>query len=620
MMKKIVLALLGLGILAPILAQSQPWAAVSDGRRNYTLTLGNGDCPKLELAGMNNSDSTDMQGNPTGALQQMPALTAQLQEQIVVLEAQLKTMKPDDPSRPGLEAGLKQLRDALANMPKPPAPPKPLSLEQTLVKLRKDLSLQIGSGSLPALEKSAEASSAGLASRTALVALWYGKPAASLGLLLRAAKLEPRNAAHLVNLSALALYFGLHREALVLIAGAEKIGGKLEAGVLQANKGHALLRLMRYAEAEKVLRVAVTANPNLSEARMNLAVAISMQNKSRCQEALEWENKAWWRSDYADANQSQMRPLEQKFLTSDNSTPIPDVVPLVLASFNGKLVSSPDFYNQFLFPARTASRKQLEVIKKVPFISELRDLWLEKNLVEVLDVADSGATGALFSALEKQRFDDLKKTYRSPISNPENCQNAAQNLEQQDRLVRAAYQVSYRNGFAAAARISDKTYRYWAQLQLINIVFSASRMVVEIAKTAEYDWQNCTVKANLEPIGMGTMPAIPNACAPKAASAAPKQGLAMTISCDQITLNFNPPSWLSKFQVRRDSTAIFDSSSFDLRLTGISNKGFASINAKGQIFDVGGTRASAGKDWRYSFDTSLTAPIWFVSMERGAGR
>ncbi len=619
-MKKIVIALLALGVITPILAQSQQWTAVSDGRRNYHLTQGNPECPKLELAGMNNSDSTDMQGNPTGVLQQMPALTAQLQEQIASLEAELKTMKPDDPARPSLEAGLKQLRDVVANAPKAPEPPKALNLEQTLAKLRKDLSLQVGSGSLPALEKSAEAGSAGLAARTALVALWYGKPAASFGLLLRAAKLEPKNAAHLVNLTALAIYFGLNREALVLIAGAEKIGGKLEAGMLNANKGHALLRLQRYAEAEKVLRLAVTANPNLSEPRMNLAIAIGMQSQNRCQEALEWQNKAWWRNDFSAANQNQMRDLEQKFLTSDISSPIPESVPLVQASFNGKLVTSPEFSNQFLSPARRSSRLQLEQMKKVPLISELRDWWLEKTLVEVLDVADSGPSGALFSQTEKQRFDELKKAYRYPSDNPEACQSAAQNLEQQDRLIRAAYPVSYRNGFSAAARISDKAYRYWAQLQLINIVYSASSAIMSIAKTAEYDLQNCTVKANLEPIVMGAMPPTPSACMPKAASAAPRQGLALTISCDQITLNINVPSWLSKFQVRRDSTALFDNSSYDQRLTGFSSNGFVSINRDGQVFDVGGTRASAGKDWRYNFDASLATPVWFVSMERGAGR
>lgn len=161
-MKKIALALLALGVLAPILAQSQPWAAVSDGRRNYHLTLGNPDCPKLELAGMNNSDSTDMLGNPTGVAQQIPALNAQLQQQIVQLEAQLKEMKADDPSRPNLEAVLKQLRATVAQMPNAPAAPKPLNLEQTLAKLRQDLSLQVGSGSLPALEKSAEAGRSGI--------------------------------------------------------------------------------------------------------------------------------------------------------------------------------------------------------------------------------------------------------------------------------------------------------------------------------------------------------------------------------------------------------------------------------------------------------------------------
>lgn len=262
--------------------------------------------------------------------------------------------------------------------------------------------------------------------------------------------------------------------------------------MLQAAKGHALLRLQRYPEAEKALRLAVAANANLSEPRINLAIATGMQGKSRCQEALEWQNRAWWRSEFSGANQSQMRPLEQKFLTAD-TTPIPEVMPLIQASFNGKLVTL-DFYNQFLAPARRVSRLQLEQIKKVPLISELRDWWLEKNLVEVLDVADSGATGALFTLAENQRFDDLKKAYRSPVSDPSLCQSAAQNLETQDQLVRAAYQVSYRHGFAATARISDNKYRYWAQLQLISIVYSASRVGLEIAKTAEYDLQNCAVK------------------------------------------------------------------------------------------------------------------------------
>lgn len=92
------------------------------------------------------------------------------------------------------------------------------------------------------------------------------------------------------------------------------------------------------------------------------------------------------------------------------------------------------------------------------------------------------------------------------------------------------------------------------------------------------------------------------------------------ISCDQITLNINAPTWLTRFQVRRDGTAVFDRSSFDIRLTGFSSNGFVSINDKGQVFDVGGTRAKVGQDWRYGFDPSQVASIWILSSERGAGK
>lgn len=163
-MKKIVFALILTGIVTPILAQSLPWGAVSDGRRNYGLTLGNPECPKLEFAGSSQSDLTNVDADPTSALNAMPAITAQLQEAIVKLEEELNSMKADDPSRPMLEAQLKQMRDLVAKAPVAPAAPKAINLEQTLVKLRADLARGLGSGSLAALEKSAEASSAGAAS------------------------------------------------------------------------------------------------------------------------------------------------------------------------------------------------------------------------------------------------------------------------------------------------------------------------------------------------------------------------------------------------------------------------------------------------------------------------
>jgi tetratricopeptide (TPR) repeat protein len=624
-MKKILIVFLTSALVAPVLAQSaqpssQAWSAISDGRRNYTLS-NKTECPKLEAPGASQSDLTNVAGDPRSALNAVPEMTARLQEQIPVLEKQLAAMKADDPSRPILEAQLKQLREVIAKALKAPAPGKALGLEQTLAKLRTDLSRGLGSGSLSALDNSAEARNAGLASRGAYMAFWHGKPQASLGLLLRAAKLEPKNPAHLVNLSAIALYYGLHREALVLITAAEKMGGTLEPGVLLANKGHALLRATKYAEAEKVLKLAIAANPNLSEPRLNLAFAIAMQSESRCKEALEWVSRGWWRSNFSDALSLATRPLEQKFLTQDPSAPVPESVPMVLASFNGKPVTS-DFYTQFIAPTRTAANKQLEVIKKVPLIAELRDKWLEGTLSDIIDTADMGVSNnSLVSRADQIKFEALRKEFGQLVKPQDEtaCAQVSQNLEMQDAIVRAAYQSSYRAAFAALARISDKTYRYWGQLQLAYIVSTFNGELIKLQDDALYKLEACSVQPKLEPVVAGEMPPSPKACVPQTASAAPKIGFALTVSCDVITLNFNPPAWIPRFQILKKGVTPLEDSQYDLRLTAFSSGGFGFVNAKGVLLDAGGTGPAAGKDFRHMFDSSKPAPVWFLSVERGAG-
>jgi tetratricopeptide (TPR) repeat protein len=618
-MKKVLVVFLTSALVAPVLAQSQPWSAISDGRRNYTLS-NEAKCPKLEAAGASQSDLTNIAGDPKSALNAMPEMTARLQEQIPVLEKQLAAMPADDPSRPGLEQALKQMRELVAKAPKAPPAPKALNLEQTLAKLRTDLSRGLGSGSLSGLENSAEARNAGSASRGAYMAFWQGKPQASLGLLLRAAKLEPKNPAHLVNLSAIALYYGLHREALVLVTAAEKMGGKLEPGVLLANKGHALLRGTKYAEAEKVLQAAITANPNLSEPRLNLAFAIAMQGESRCKEALEWVSRAWWRTDFSDALNSATRPLEQKFFTNDGE-PTPETVPMVLATFNGKPVTS-DFYTQFIAPTRTASRKQLEVIKKVPLIAELRDKWLEGTLSDIIDTADMGVSNnSLVSRADQAKFEALRKEF-GQAAKPQDetaCAQASQNLEMQDAIVRSAYQTSYSAAFAAVARLSDKTYRYWGQLQLAYIVFAFNTELIGIQDNALLKLEACSVQPKLEPIVAGEMLPSPQACVPQTASAAPKVGFALTVSCDLITLNFNPPAWIPRFQILKKGVTPFEKSRYDLRMSAFSSGGFGLVNREGVLIDAGGTGPAAGKDFRHVFDSSNPAPVWFLSVERGVG-
>lgn len=127
------------------------------------------------------------------------------------------------------------------------------------------------------------------------------------------------------------------------------------------------------------------------------------------------------------------------------------------------------------------------------------------------------------------------------------------------------------------------------------------------------------MQPKLEPVVAGEMPPSPKACVPQTASAAPKVGFALTVSCDAITLNFNPPGWLPRFQILKKGVTPLENSRYDLRLSAFSSGGFGLVNAKGVLIDAGGTAPAAGKDFRHIFDSSKPAPVWFLSVERGVG-
>ncbi len=111
-------------------------------------------------------------------------------------------------------------------------------------------------------------------------------PAGGVVALLRAHELEPDNPNHLINAAGTVAMLGMPREALALLDAADALPRKPDTvmgisgtAVAQNNRGHVLLTLGRWADAETVLREAIANEPLLSEAKQNLAVALLCQNK-----------------------------------------------------------------------------------------------------------------------------------------------------------------------------------------------------------------------------------------------------------------------------------------------------------------------------------------------------
>jgi tetratricopeptide (TPR) repeat protein len=115
----------------------------------------------------------------------------------------------------------------------------------------------------------------------AVAGLAKGSAGAALAGFMAAHKKEPKNALHLVNASVMLAQAGKPAEAVALAKAALKarrpsappLGLSTKALALNA-QGFALFHLRRYAEAARVLRQAVAAEPLLREAKINLAAAL----------------------------------------------------------------------------------------------------------------------------------------------------------------------------------------------------------------------------------------------------------------------------------------------------------------------------------------------------------
>ena len=168
---------------------------------------------------------------------------------------------------------------------------KSLGFEEAIANARKFLNERASPQALAAFsvsQQAGDAKRAGVAAGGAMVA---NKPLAALAALLRAHELQPQNATYLANLAAVLSYMGMPQEALAILDSPlvrdGRIGSPLGMGGQASalnTRGHSLLQVGKFSEAEAALRRAVSLSPNLTEAKTHLALALWMQDDPRKKE------------------------------------------------------------------------------------------------------------------------------------------------------------------------------------------------------------------------------------------------------------------------------------------------------------------------------------------------
>lgn len=634
-------------LAALALAQPPRMAALSD----LQMQWAEAQCPKPESLGTNFSGLT----NPDRDLQTQGGqaalgqnLLAGLDESIAELEQELKDLEAGDPSRAMIEQQLRALKAQRQQLqrvaPQRPSAPAIPNQAGALANLRRALNAVAGPGSLRLMETQPEYKDAATASRNAALAAVIGKPQLALGLLLRAQQLEPRNPAHLVNLAGIANYYGLFAEALALSTAAEGLNPPAALRpLLQNNKGHALLRLRRLPEAEAALRAAAQADPNLQEARLNLAYALGAQNK--CAEASVWAKRAWWRHNLSGAENTRVRPLSELFVPVTGVPTLPSlnfVAPgqtagarEALEALRQEIEAKRPTLEAFTSAGAAEGRRSVEIraerrvgVVKGRFITFLSDaLGSAARLNNLND----------YAAREGQAYEAAEATLRRTVSelnarfgSSPGCASAAAwreaalpAFQAADRALRSLYTQAWQSAATLSTRFSEPTYRTVATLRLRLLYYLAAQKVYDYASTYLVGLESARGSENCgnesAPI-MGPLatPQVPPACTPSPAPATPARGWRLFLSCDRTEFNFANPAWMDRFQILRDSLSPLVFSQLDFRLAVFVPGGFVRLTNEGGIMDAGLVAPGGNRNWSLVWNAS-SGSVGFASSEPQLG-
>lgn len=623
-------------------AQAPRMAALSD----LQINIG-AQCPKPDSLGtsfsaLTNPDRDVETRGGQAALGQN--IMAGLDESIRELEEELRDLEADDPSRPMLQQQLRMLqaqRQQLQRVAPSSSGTQPVPTQAAaLANLKRALNAASGPGSVRLLETQPEYREAGNASRTAALAAVMGKPQLALGLLLRAQALEPRNPAHLVNLAGLANYYGLFAEALALITAAERLNPPAALRpLLLNNKGHALMRLRRLPEAEAALRAAAQADPNLQEARVNLAYTLGAQNK--CAEAEVWARRAWWRHSLPGAENLETRPLAEAFSIVPTVPALPslDFVPPgqtkgareALVALFQEITNRRPKLEEFQAALAAQGRRRVEIAseRRVGAIKAKFVTFLENALNSAASLSDQNsyapAQGRALKAAQAtldRTVSELGTRFGANLG----CAGATAwreaalpAFQAADRALRALYAEAWRASATLATRFSEPTYRAVALLRLRILYYQAAEQVymngVRYVTNLELvqGLEDC-VGGSANVIGSLATPQLPAACTPAATPATPPKGWRLALSCDRTDFNFANPPWMDRYQILRDSLSPVVFSQLDARLTVFVPGGFVRLDAEGALMDAGLLVPSGNRHWSFVWNAS-SGSVGFASSE-----
>ena len=200
--------------------------------------------------------------------------------------------------------------------------PATLTLAQALANARTFVVGLAAQAAVNAFTRSSTATSA-IQSRAAAVGMFADrKPVPALLALLRVHELQPTDPSILASIAALLNILGHPKEAYVISKAADAMKttplpamGISGQATLLNNEGHALLGLRRWADAERVLRQAVTLAPELSEAKVNLAIALLCQQED--EDAVKFFRAGQYRRPYHMVDVSPYPPFDTAPVASE---------------------------------------------------------------------------------------------------------------------------------------------------------------------------------------------------------------------------------------------------------------------------------------------------------------
>jgi tetratricopeptide (TPR) repeat protein len=165
--------------------------------------------------------------------------------------------------------------------------PHPMTLPQALASIQQKLDVLAGPGALESFLASHAGQDPQQLSAWATAALSNQLGVAAIGALLAAHQNEPQNPMHLMNAGGLAASIGMPNEGLALLDAADALGGPNASpmgingkAVAMNNRGFALSELGQWSQAQPYLTSAISQEPLLAEARLNLGVAYLCQGDS----------------------------------------------------------------------------------------------------------------------------------------------------------------------------------------------------------------------------------------------------------------------------------------------------------------------------------------------------